>query len=380
MKEKILFVDDDANILDAFKRQLRYEYDVEVAYTGMEGLVLIETNGPFSVIVSDLHMPGMNGIDFLSEVRDIAPTSVRMILTGNADLGTAIDAVNDGYIFRFLIKPCSPETLIKALEGGVAQYHLIISERELLEKTLVGSVKVLTELLSMINPLAFSRAERIREIVKQIVATLHLEDGWSFELAALLSQIGCVTFPPDLIERIMEGGYISVEEKNLYATHPSIGRRLLENIPRLELVGEMIEKQLASIEELAPEDKEGDEFSVALGAHILYVANDLDQLLQDGVLKDAAIETMKNRSDRYMPEVLGALIPLAPRTRTKMVKVEDLDVGMIIIQDVKDKFGRRLVSHGQEVTYPLLTKLFGLAQRKGYIQEPICVVSPRSIG
>ena len=380
MKEKILFVDDDSNILDAFKRQLRHQYEVEVAYSGIEGLEQVEANGPFSVIVSDLHMPGMSGIDFLSEIRDVAPTSVRMILTGNADLGTAIDAVNDGYIFRFLIKPVSPETLVKALEGGVAQYHLIISERELLEKTLVGSVKVLTELLSIINPLAFSRAERIREIVKQIVATLHLEDGWNYELAALLSQIGCVTFPPDLIERISEGGYVSAEEKNLYATHPVVGRRLLENIPRMELVAKMIEKQLVPLEDLAPDGKEGDEFSVALGAHILFVANDLDTLLQEGVLKDAAIETMKGRTERYMPEVLGALIPLAPRTRTKMVRVEDLDVGMIIIQDVKDKFGRRLVSHGQEVTYPLLTKLFSLSQRKGYIQEPICVVSPKSLG
>ena len=124
--------------------------------------------------------------------------------------------------------------------------------------------------------------------------------------------------------------------------------------------------------------------AIGIGAvaliYILFVANDLDTLLQEGVVKDAAIETMKNRAGHYMPEVLGALIPLAPRTRTKMVKVEDLDVGMIIIQDVKDKFGRRLVSHGQEVTYPLLTKLFSLAQRKGYIEEPICVVSPRSMG
>ncbi len=380
MKEKILFVDDDPNILDAFRRQLRHTYEIELAYDGAEGLALVDENGPFSVIVSDLHMPGMNGIEFLSEVRDRSPESVRMILTGNADLGTAIDAVNDGYIFRFLIKPCSPDTLSKALQGGVDQYHLIISERELLEKTLVGSVKALTEILSMINPLAFSRAERIRVIVKQIVATLLLDEGWSFELAAMLSQIGCLTFPPDLLERIMEGEYVSADEKKLYATHPTVGRRLLEKIPRLEFVAQMIERQMFPLTELEPNSKEGGEFSVALGAHILKVANDFDQLLQDGVIKEAAIETMKNRSGEYLPEVLATLAPLEPRTRTKLVKVEDLDVGMIIIQDVKDKFGRRLVSHGQEVTYPLLTKLFSLAQRKGYIEEPICVISPRSVG
>lgn len=380
MKEKILFVDDDPNILDAFKRQLRHTYDVFLAYDGPEGLACIDENSPISVIVSDLHMPGMNGIEFLSQVRDLSPDSVRMILTGNADLGTAIDAVNDGYIFRFLIKPCSPETLSKALQGGIEQYHLIISERELLEKTLVGSVKALTEILSMINPLAFSRAERIRVIVKQIVATLYLDDGWSYELAAMLSQIGCLTLPPDLLERMIDGEYVSADEKKLYAKHPTVGRRLLEKIPRLELVAQMIERQLYPLAELEPNSKEGDEFSIALGAHILKVANDLDQLLQDGMIKDAAIKTMKNRSGVYLPEVLATLVPLEPRTRTKLVKVEDLDVGMIIIQDVKDKFGRRLVSHGQEVTYPLLTKLFSLAQRKGYIEEPICVVSPKIVG
>lgn len=123
MENKILFVDDDANILDGYKRQLRKEFHIETAEGSEKGLEAITESGPFAVIVSDLKMPGMDGNQFLERVKKISPDSTRILLTGYADLSSAIVAINNGNIFRLLTKPCEKSVLIKALNEGIEQYE-----------------------------------------------------------------------------------------------------------------------------------------------------------------------------------------------------------------------------------------------------------------
>lgn len=104
MADRVLCVDDDPNILEGYKRQLRKEFELATAVGPEQGLRMVTEQGPFAVVVSDLQMPGMNGIDFLAQVRTHEPDTVRMLLTGNAELQAAIDAINQGQIFRFLTK------------------------------------------------------------------------------------------------------------------------------------------------------------------------------------------------------------------------------------------------------------------------------------
>lgn len=131
---KVLFVDDEALILDAFRRSLRDEFAVNTAVGGEQGLAEIRSNGPFGVVVSDMRMPGMGGAEFLAEVRAKAPDTVRILLTGHADLDAAIDAVNRGNIFRFLTKPCEKSVLIEAVQKGLEQYRAIVAGKELVKK------------------------------------------------------------------------------------------------------------------------------------------------------------------------------------------------------------------------------------------------------
>ena len=243
MTEKILLTDDDPNILSAFRRRLRRQFQLETALGGQEGLKILEDRGPFAVIVSDMRMPDMDGIQLLTRVKERAPDTVRMMLTGNADLQTAIEAVNEGSIFRFLTKPCPPETFARALRAGLEQYHLIVAEQELLEKTLSGSIKLLTEMLSLISPTAFSQASRVRRYVRHIATRLGLADAWQFEVAAMLSQIGCVSVPPRILDKIHTGRSLSSDEQGIFSAHPAVGARLLANIPRLETIAQMIEGQ-----------------------------------------------------------------------------------------------------------------------------------------
>ncbi len=134
MDDKILFVDDEPLVLDGYKRMLHREFEVDTAVGGEAGLLSIRDHGPYSVVVSDMRMPGMNGAQFLAQMRKTAPETVRMLLTGYTDLGAAIDAVNEGNIFRFLTKPCDRATLVEALKLGVAQHHTAVAEKEILEK------------------------------------------------------------------------------------------------------------------------------------------------------------------------------------------------------------------------------------------------------
>lgn len=96
---------------------------MNTAVGGYQGLANLQPNGPYAVVISDMRMPQMDGVEFLAQVRQRAPDSVRMLLTGHADLYAAIDAVNRGNIFRFLTKPCKKGDLVDAIQSGLAQYR-----------------------------------------------------------------------------------------------------------------------------------------------------------------------------------------------------------------------------------------------------------------
>src|SRR6266852_5256657 len=205
MDEKILCVDDELNILLALQRQLRKQFHIECALGADKALAAVDRDGPFAVVVSDLQMPGMNGLEFLAKLKQRSPETVRIMLTGHADLEAAIGAVNQGNIFRFLTKPCSAEDLARTLEAAIEQYRLVTAERDLLEKTLYGSVKVLTEVLSLVHPAAFSRASRIHRYVRHMALEMKLPNAWQVEVAAMLSQIGCITLEPEALDRLYVG-------------------------------------------------------------------------------------------------------------------------------------------------------------------------------
>ena len=126
--QSILVVDDEEKLLRGIERQQGDDFDITTALGPKRALETLEDNGPFAVVVSDMQMPEMNGIELLNEIKTRHPNTVRMMLTGFAELKTTIDAINRGHIFRFLTKPCSEEDLAAAFETGLRQHALIESE------------------------------------------------------------------------------------------------------------------------------------------------------------------------------------------------------------------------------------------------------------
>lgn len=353
MKEKILCVDDDLNILEGFQRNLRKEFQLVTAPGGEEALRVITEQGPFAVVLSDQRMPGMGGVEFLARVRSSAPDSVRMMLTGNADQQTAIDAVNEGNIFRFLTKPCSVELLISSLKAGIEQYRLIVAERDLLENTLKGSIKALVDLLAMIQPVAFNRATHLRDYIGRLAKVMGLPNGWQFEVAAMLSQIGCVTIPSDVVEKFFIGDPLSLGEIEMVAELPAIGSGLINNIPRMETVALMIENQQIPYKYWVSLPSAEANDLAALGAQMLKVTIDYDILLSHGLGPEQAVASLANRPETYNPEIvvtLGKIITPAGDTSVHVVKIADIRNGMVLAEDIRLPDGIIVAGKGSRVT------------------------------
>jgi len=253
-------VDDEIAVLDGYRRVLHNDFQFDLASSGDQALTMMTASGLYSVVVSDMRMPGMDGIQFLQRVREISPQTVGVMLTGHADIQIAMTAVNEGHIFRFLTKPCEAAVLKKTLNACIVQYRLITAEKDLLENTLMGSIKVLTDVLSLSHPAAFGRSLRIKRYVHHMVANLGIESSWKLEVAAMLSQLGCITLETELIEGLYCGKKLTREEQARVDLHPSVAKDLLSNIPRLESIAWIIGQQhqaAAACEEEVPESIKG---------------------------------------------------------------------------------------------------------------------------
>jgi len=383
MADKILFVDDDPDTLEAYKRTLSPEFAIDIADGAANAFAAVEENGPYSVVISDMRMPVMSGAEFLGQVRQRASDTVRMLLTGDTDLSSAIEAVNQGNIFRFLTKPCRPEVLRSAIAAGIKQYRLITSERELLEKTLVGSIKVLTDVLSAASPEAFGRSNRIVRYVRHIMARVTLPSPWCIEAAATLSQLGCITLEPDIMQRAYAGVRLTTEEQARFDAHPQAAMELLKNIPRLESASWMIGQQLKrDIPEIGSDFPGFSSTELMLGAKILKLAVAFEESRFKFPSQSGALASLRNRGDEFESSLVNALRDLPTDNgdmQLRRVSTSRLRAGMILDQEIKSGQGVLLVAKGQELTSALIMRLTNYSRATAIDKEVMAFV-PMQLG
>jgi len=359
-RPRVLFVDDEPEVLDAVAVNLRRSYDVVTATSGAAGLEYLEAESDFAVVVSDMRMPKMDGATFLALARETAPDVVRMLLTGHSDLEATIKAVNHGQLFRFLTKPCPKDTLIHAIEAAVSQHRLITGERVLLEQTLNGSVKMLFEILAITSPAAFGRANQIKNRVLRLARLLGVLDIWQLEIAALASQLGFIVVPHEVCEKLEHKLPLSEDEQRMVARAPAMTEQLLANIPRLEGVRAML-----ALHVNPPPRRPHAEPSVQrieLGAHLLRVAIDIETLESNRTDRTTSpVSFLLSRTDLYDKEVLEAVEQLyrerPPRTIVRAMTARALTVGMVLAEDVRLANGTLLVARGYEVTSHFIERI-----------------------
>lgn len=370
-KLTLLFVDDERRLVEVYADILGQDYDVQIATSGQEALQKLKQLRNLALVVSDFHMPSMDGATLLQEVMHQAPLVTRILLTGTAGVEGARDAVNKGQIFRFLTKPCPLADLREAVEAGVTHYCLLNAERMVMQETLIECIAALMEVLAVTNPVAFGRSQRIKGIVHDLAERLECVGFWQLEAAALLSQIGYFAANPELAEKMYYGRELSVEDQARAAAVPGNARRLLENIPRLEPVIQI----LAALEWTDEQLERAGERMVGLGARILCAALDYDLLASKGLSKTQILSAVREREARLGSRVLGALVALvmasAETDETLNISLRQATPGMRLRQEIRTPLGALLVPVGIEISERLIDRISQVAP--ALLDQPVRV-------
>ncbi|CAN5261531.1 response regulator [soil metagenome] len=372
MKPKILCIDDEPNILAGFQVNLRKDFEVLTAESGQRGLEIFSATPDLEVIVSDMRMPKMNGAAVLAQARATRPMITRVLLTGQTDIASAVSAINDGQIFRFLTKPCERDMLIAALRSASDHHRLITSEQVLLRDTLRGAIAALVDIMSITNPQAFGRSNRVKTRARELAEALELEEPWNVEIATALQFVGYALLPPETLDRLQHSQPLSELEHKQIARLPAVTEQVLAHIPRLEPIRAI----LAAVSRDGARPRWEDADKAHRAAEVVRVANDSDLLEIAGVRDDQTVEAMRG-SRKYSEPVLAALATLSgTRARTKILEVplSKLRPRMILAEDVRMSTGALLVPHGYEITVSFLERVRNFVQ--GAVKEPLRVLVP----
>lgn len=355
---RLLLVDDEPNVIDGLRRRLRPEYQIFAANDGASALRLLEQEGEMHVIMSDMRMPGMNGAALLAETNKLYPDMVRVLLTGHSDMQSAIAAINEGQIFRFLVKPCSGDTMRMQLKAAVRQHELVSSERVLLEQTLRGAVHALSEILSLAMPEAFGRATRVRERARLLAERAGIQDRWRIDVAAVLSQVGAVTLSSETATKLYRGQALTATEQAAVDQLPAIALEVLDKIPRLEAVKELITTSFAAHTDSVPR---------SLEAQALRICVEYDALHDSGLAGNDALASLRRRG--FHEELLSALAEMVAAettaSRVAEVSLDGLRDGMVLAEDVFAANGTLLLARGHAIKANIINRLRGLRPSLG---------------
>lgn len=372
VRPRVICVDDEPQVLSGLSLHLRRRYDVETATSGAAALELLARQPQAAVLISDMRMPGMNGAELLAAACASHPATTRILLTGYSDMSSAVAAINNGKIFRFLVKPCPPPELLSTVDAAAELHRVTRAEQLVLEQTLVGSVQMLTEVMSITNPVAFGRAQRIKQHVTQLCNKLQLAERWQVEVAALLSQISTITLPPETLEKVHYGTPLSPDEQTMLERAPDVTEQLLSHVPRLEEVREV----LATYQKPYKKPEKVEQAQVLRWAQILRVAVDFDTIESQGISSAVALNTLQGNAEQYEPELLAAFMQLfgdrQDSEQVREVSVAALRAGMVFAADVKMATGTLFVARGYEVTPSFLERIRNF--RSGSVREPLKVL------
>lgn len=267
---------------------------------------------------------------------------------------------------------------MRVVDEGLKYYHLQQAERELLEQTLLGAIKVLSEMGGIIVPRQFGRAARIKQLMSMLGVAMQARDLWQLEAAAMLALIGTVTLPAELLERHLALTPLNPEEKAQYYSHVHTAHVMIKAIPRLDEVANIILYQEKNMDGSGyPQDSvKGDE--IPLGARMLRVLLEYDRLCEAGRDSQRALKELEAAPECFDVKVLIALSSVAGVAsgfEQRTVSIFELREEGLLGEDLVMENGTLLVSKGAPITSMLVKKLQFLA-KKGKIANKILVYLP----
>ncbi len=401
----LLFVDDEPNILSALQRLFRpLGYRLLTASGGAQGLEILARE-KVDLIISDMRMPEMDGAAFLEQAAARWPHVVRILLTGYADLGSAVAAVNKGNIYRYLSKPWEDNdikiTVAQALEKQRLELTVHRQNEELkalnasleekvrarteelrqvlgqlqvthdeLKRTFVTSVGVFARLIELREGALSGHARQVAEHARELARRAGMEDAGCQQVlyAGLLHDIGKIGLPDALLTRPYAA--LSSEERAQVMRHPVVGQAALLALEPLHEAGLYIRHHHERYDGRGyPDRLEADR--IPLGARILAVVNDYDALqrgtLVSGNLSPAEARAFleRNRGDRYDPAIVDVFLAMLDEQRASAPSVaselrlpsDSLKPGMVLSRDLMSARGMLLLPKGRELSIALIDKI-----------------------
>lgn len=332
----ILFVGGANNSEIAFKRLVGDKIRVTCVANGKEALDVLRSSNCFQVILSEYAMSGMRGTELLARARQSFPEVVRILLCGSPNHNIAINAINECEVFRLLTKPCPASVMKMALRDAFEHYRMLISEKELMNKTVSSVIRLVSDVASLLKPGRNARTTRIMPVLKGLCRRLGDPDPWSTEVAAVLSMIGFIFLPDELMEKVEEGTILTGHDYDIYLQHTRYSSKLISGVPRLENAATILSLQEASyIRDSRDGGFSGDE--IPLGARILKVVSDYDRLSMGDRSKGEVVSMMKRRAGRYDSNVINCLIDVLgseAKYYIREVYPLGLEEGMTLAEDV----------------------------------------------
>ncbi len=332
----IIFIDGGKSCSTSFKRLVGDQVGVTCVASAEEALDILKSTSRFQVVLADYALPGMRGTEFLARVRDLFPGLVRILICGKPNHNIAINAINECGVFRLLTKPCSASTMKMALRDAFEQYRFLNSDKELMDETVRSVIRLVSEVASLLKPERNARTTRIMPTVKTMCRKLGDPDPWSTEVAAVLSMIGFIFLPDELMSKVEEGTVLVGHDYDTYVQHTRYSSKLISRVPRLESAATVLSLHEASFTQYSEDGGfSGDE--IPLGARILKVVSDYDRLSMADRSKGEIISMMKRRTERYDPKVLTCLVEVLGEDATFYIREVyplGLEEGMTLAEDV----------------------------------------------
>ncbi|MBI5800609.1 MAG: response regulator [Verrucomicrobia bacterium] len=391
-KHRILVVDDEEIVLAALRETLlRAGYDVCAVPDAVRALGFVHTT-PFAAIISDQQMPRMSGLDFLAQAKVLQPEASRILITAVLTLGTVIEAINTGEIYRFIIKPWLREELLATVTNAVHRHELLRHNAELQAATqacnlqlsaanvslaeqvrlaesqrltLTGQVRQHTEIilraLRASHPLLGCRARRTQEICRALAETCSLpeSDANDLMLASGLHDIGMLAAPHETVRRwLHEPGQLTQDEHAVLRQHPVAGQEMIAAGPELATAAGLVRAHHEHFDGTGfPDALAGDQLSWP--ARLLAVAAAFGDAQE---ADSAAVEQIKLASgSRFDPDAVRAFLRAAPQARVprqeREVLLSELQPGMVLASAIYTAHGLMLVPQGQPLSEPSIDKL-----------------------
>ena len=371
-KYSLLCVDDQEGLVAGMRLTLRKHFHVVAVTSGKEALEKLQHEGPFAVLITDMRMPGISGVDVLKAARELAPETQRILLTGFADADCAAQAVNEGDVFRYLTKPCSPPDLRQACEAARDAYIELNSRQALHAQTQLAWAHSLANCAILQDPAAAGHLLSLVHVLRTLAAATGEPGAWKAEIALILMETARI----ELGELVTRG-----------AAAPQIEVAQVASVSRADESEELLDMQygdpcLAEFTQLARASirmeslDEPGEWGRLM--RICNIASRFMSHVLDGLSPAATIDLlrMKTRHPRFglLFDILERSLPLpVPKYRSIMIPLHRIRPGLTLGADIHSGSGRLLLAKNQRLTPATIERIHGLAESARPARIPILV-------